>query len=68
MLAQAPDLVCVPDSGFDLKAKFNRPGVFGHFGRSGAHARDGGIFYDSGGGARARLRDAGRLVLDHFGL
>jgi predicted AlkP superfamily phosphohydrolase/phosphomutase len=68
MLPLAPDLVCVPDSGHDLKAKFNRPGIFGRFGRSGVHTRDGGIFYDSGGGAPARLRDAGRLVLDHFGL
>jgi predicted AlkP superfamily phosphohydrolase/phosphomutase len=68
MLPLAPDLVCVPDSGFDLKAKFNRPGIFGHFGRSGAHTRDGGIFYDSEGGAPARLRDAGTLVLEHFRL
>jgi predicted AlkP superfamily phosphohydrolase/phosphomutase len=68
MLPAAPDLVCVPDSGFDLKAKFNRPGIFGHFGRSGAHTQDGGIFYDSEGGAPARLRDAGKLVLEHFGL
>jgi len=68
MLPAAPDLVCVPNTGFDLKAKFNRPDIFGHFGRSGAHTRDGGIFYDSGDGAPARLRDAGRLVLEHFGL
>ena len=68
MLPLAPDLVCVPNTGFDLKAKFNRPDIFGHFGRSGAHTRDGGIFYDSEGGTPARLRDAGRLVLEHFGL
>jgi predicted AlkP superfamily phosphohydrolase/phosphomutase len=68
MLPLAPDLVSVPDDGFDVKAKFNRPGIFGHFGRSGAHTRDGGIFYDSEGGAPARLRDAGTLVLKHFGL
>jgi predicted AlkP superfamily phosphohydrolase/phosphomutase len=68
MLPNAPDIVCVPDNGFDVKAKFNRPGVFGHFGRSGAHTQRGGIFYDSEGGAPARLRDAGRLVLEHFGL
>jgi predicted AlkP superfamily phosphohydrolase/phosphomutase len=68
MLPIAPDLVCVPHSGFDLKAKFNRPSVFGHFGRSGAHTREGGIFYDSEGGRPTRLRDAGRLVLEHFGL
>jgi len=68
MLPVAPDLVCVPADGFDLKAKFNRPDIFGHFGRSGAHTRDGGIFYDSEGSAPARLRDAGRLALEHFGL
>jgi predicted AlkP superfamily phosphohydrolase/phosphomutase len=66
MLPFAPDLVCVPNTGFDVKAKFNRPGIFGHFGRSGAHTRDGGIFYDSEGGMPTRLRDAGRLVLEHF--
>jgi len=68
MLPVAPDLVCVPGSGFDVKAKFNRPGIFGHFGRSGTHTQDGGIFYDSEGGTPARLRDAGKLVLEHFGL
>jgi len=68
MLPAAPDLVCVPGSGFDLKAKFNRSGIFGHFGRNGAHEQDGGIFYDSEGGTPTRLRDAGKLVLEHFGL
>jgi hypothetical protein len=68
MLPFAPDLVCVPEGGFDVKAKFNRPGIFGHFGRSGAHTQGGGIFYDSEGGTPARLRDAGILVLEHFGL
>ncbi|MCL2124045.1 MAG: alkaline phosphatase family protein [Desulfovibrionaceae bacterium] len=68
MLSAAPDLVCVPNTGFDLKAKFNRPDIFGHFGRSGAHTQNGGLFYDSEGGAPARPRDAGRLVLEHFGL
>ena len=68
MLPNAPDLVCIPGNGFDLKAKFNRPGIFGHFGRSGVHTQDGGIFYDNEGGAPARLRDAGGLVLEHFGL
>jgi len=67
MLPKAPDLVCVPHAGFDLKAKFNRAGIFGQFGRSGAHTQRGGIFYDSENGAPARMRDAGRLVLEHFG-
>lgn len=64
----APDLVCVPHEGFDLKAKFNRPAVFGTFGRTGTHSVHGGIFHDSEGGAPHRLRDAGGLVLEHFGL
>jgi predicted AlkP superfamily phosphohydrolase/phosphomutase len=68
MLPAAPDLVCVPNAGFDLKAKFNRPDIFGHFGRNGTHTQDGGIFYDSWGGTPTRPRDAGRLVLEHFGL
>ncbi|MDR0467152.1 MAG: alkaline phosphatase family protein [Deltaproteobacteria bacterium] len=68
MSPYAPDLVCVPAGGFDLKAKFNRQNVFGHFGRSGAHTREGGFFYDGEGSAPARLRDAGVLVTEHFGL
>lgn len=71
MLPYAPDLLCVPAPGIDLKAKFNRPRVFGRFDRSGTHAEDGAIFYDSDAGAAGRperLRDAGRLVAEHFGL
>jgi predicted AlkP superfamily phosphohydrolase/phosphomutase len=68
MLPYAPDLVCVPEHGIDLKAKFNRPDIFGRFGRSGTHSEEDAFFYDSGRSRPARPRDAGRAVLEHFGL
>lgn len=68
MRGVAPDLVCIPHEGFDLKAKFNRTAVFGHFGRTGTHSAAGAIFHDSEGARPVRLRDAGALVLEHFGL
>ncbi len=68
MLDRAPDLVCQARPGFDLKAKFNRNTVFGHFGRFGTHTVDGAIFYDSNGAQPLRMRDTGRLILDHFGI
>jgi len=65
----APDLICVPERGFDLKARFDRAEVFGHFGRFGMHTPDDVFFDDTGRDADvARLRDTGRLVLRHFGL
>ncbi|MGE4264707.1 MAG: alkaline phosphatase family protein [Desulfovibrio sp.] len=75
--ANAPDLICVPEPGFDLKARFDRTEVFGHFGRFGMHTPDDVFFSDMGsdsgadtglGAQAARLRDTGRLVLRHFGL
>jgi predicted AlkP superfamily phosphohydrolase/phosphomutase len=48
----APDLICVPERGFDLKARFDRTEIFGHFGRFGMHTPD-DVFYaelDSAGG------------------
>jgi predicted AlkP superfamily phosphohydrolase/phosphomutase len=67
-LDAAPDLVLEPEPGFDLKAKFDREEVFSLHGRRGAHTADGAIFYDSRGAAPQRIRDAGALVLDFFGL
>ncbi|MDQ7833888.1 MAG: alkaline phosphatase family protein [Humidesulfovibrio sp.] len=68
-VGDAPDLVCVPEPGFDLKAKFNRTKVLGHFGRFGAHRPEDAIFGDSAGtGKPQRVRDVGRLVLEHFGI
>jgi predicted AlkP superfamily phosphohydrolase/phosphomutase len=71
-----PDLVCVPEPGFDLKAKFDRASVFGMHGRFGMHRPEDAFFYDSNGatmsgvmtGRPRRVRDVGRLVLEHFGI
>ncbi|SNR64664.1 Predicted phosphohydrolase or phosphomutase, AlkP superfamily [Humidesulfovibrio mexicanus] len=65
----APDLVCVPQPGVDLKARFDRAEIFGHFGRQGMHSPQDVFFADTRDDGRpARLRDTGRLVLEHFGL
>ena len=69
----APDLVCVPAYGLDLKAKWNRSQVFGlpeQYGRTGTHTPDDAFWYDSqpDGVAPVSVRDAGALVLRHFGL
>jgi len=65
----APDLICVPEPGFDLKARFDRAEVFGHFGRSGMHTPGDVFFADTERDAQVRrLRDTGQLVLHFFGL
>ena len=56
----------VPEPGFDLKGKFGRPGLFGHFGRQGMHTADDVFFYDSMGSHPRTPTDVGRLILDHF--
>lgn len=65
--AAVPDLVCLARPGFDLKAKFDRDRVFGRFGRDGAHTARDAFFHDSHGARPERVRDAGRLILEHFG-
>ncbi|MEF2229874.1 MAG: alkaline phosphatase family protein [Pseudodesulfovibrio sp.] len=65
---QCPDLVCTARPGFDLKAKFDRTGIFGLHGRTGAHTADGAFFFDSGGLRPERMRETGRAILDHFNL
>ncbi len=73
-IGPVPDLVCVPEPGFDCKAKFDRDAVFGRYGRFGAHTRSGGIFLDSRRDSLGtpdtppRLRDVGHLILKHFAL
>jgi predicted AlkP superfamily phosphohydrolase/phosphomutase len=66
---RGPDLVCQAREGFDLKAKWDRTGVFSPpdvYGRTGAHTATGAIFYDSDGSRPRRIRDVGRTILDHF--
>ncbi|MDD4953193.1 MAG: alkaline phosphatase family protein, partial [Desulfovibrionaceae bacterium] len=68
LLDRAPDLVCLANPGFDLKAKFDRGEVFGLFGRTGAHTAEDAFFHDSGPAkAPKRVRDVGTLVLEYFG-
>ncbi len=64
----APDLILIPEPGFDLKGKFGRPGIFGHFGRQGMHTADDVFFYDSRGEKARTPTDVGRLILEHFGI
>ncbi len=64
----APDLICEANAGFELKAKFNRQEVFGHFGRFGTHTANGALFFDSQGEQAHLLRDTGQIILKHFGL
>ncbi len=52
-----PDLVCVPEKGFDLKAKLDRNQIFGHFNRTGTHCPGDVFFYDSQGSRPERIRD-----------
>ncbi|EGB13548.1 type I phosphodiesterase/nucleotide pyrophosphatase [Pseudodesulfovibrio mercurii] len=63
---QCPDLVCEPRPGFDLKAKFDRWNIFGLHGRTGTHTVDGAIFADTRGARPERMRDVGRIILQHF--
>jgi predicted AlkP superfamily phosphohydrolase/phosphomutase len=64
----APDLILVPEPGFDLKGKFGRPGVFGHFGRQGMHTADDVFFFDSDGFVPRTPTDVGREILNSFGI
>lgn len=65
-LAMVPDLVCTPNPGFDLKAKFDRTEIFGFFGRRGMHTADDVFCYDSLGAAVQRVRDVGKEVLNFW--
>ena len=65
---QPPDLLCTPNPGFDLKAKFDSRALFGLHGRYGTHTVGDAFFYDSAGTRPERVSDVGRLVLDHFGI
>ncbi len=62
-LDMVPDLVCSPNPGFDLKAKFDRYEVFGFFGRRGMHTADDVFCYDSMEVQIKQVRDVGQEVL-----
>ena len=62
-----PDIVAISKRGFDLKAKFDRDSVFGHYGRFGTHYREDVLYYDSKlSGNIKRVRDIGIEILRHF--
>ena len=63
---QCPDLIVESLPGFDLKAKFDRQNIFGLHGRTGTHTVDGAIFADTRGARPERMRDVGRIILQHF--
>ncbi|WP_319584652.1 alkaline phosphatase family protein [uncultured Pseudodesulfovibrio sp.] len=63
---QCPDLVVEARPGFDLKAKFDRENIFGLHGRTGTHTVGGAIFADTDGARPERMRDVGRIILQHF--
>lgn len=62
----APDLVLVPEPGFDLKGKFGRTDLFGHFGRQGMHTAGDVFFYDSEGSRPRTPTEVGQAILEHF--
>ncbi len=65
-LVNVPDLICLPQKGFDLKAKFNRDQVFGYFGRNGVHTSNDALFWDSLGESISRIRESGDCILRYF--
>ena len=64
----APDLVLVPEPGFDLKGKFGRQAMFGHFGRQGMHTPDDVFFFDSAAAPARTPTHVGRAILEYFGI
>lgn len=68
MAALAPDLVLEPEPGFDLKGKFGRTALFGHFGRQGMHTADDVFVYDSHEEPMTSPTAVGRAILAHYGI
>ncbi|GAB1409855.1 alkaline phosphatase family protein [Desulfovibrionales bacterium] len=64
----APDLVLVPEPGFDLKGKFDRRQIFGHFGRQGMHSADDVFFYDSAHSTPRTPADVGQVIAQACGI
>jgi len=62
-----PDIVLIPNRGFDLKAKFDRDNIFGIYGRFGTHFGEDVLFFDSLNGSNVKkVRDIGQEILKHF--
>ena len=65
---KAPDLICEPNPGFSLTAKFDRVTLSGLYGRHGVHTANDAFFYDSDGSTPQSVSQAGRELFAHFGL
>lgn len=68
LASQAPDLVLVPEPGFDLKGKMGRTDMFGHFGRQGMHTATDVFYYDSAQENAQTPTHVGQNILHHFGI
>lgn len=66
-IGNPPDLICVANTGFDLKAKFDRSEIFGFHGRTGTHTQGDAFYYSSDGQQINFMHQTGRMVLDWFG-
>lgn len=64
----APDLIAIPEPGFDLKGKFGRSPLFGHFDRHGMHTADDVFFFDSTRGVARTPTQVGQNILEHYGI
>lgn len=65
-IGNPPDLICVPNPGFDLKAKFDRNKTFGFHGRTGTHTRHDAFYYSSDGQQIEFMHQTGQMILDWF--
>ncbi|MBF0514821.1 MAG: alkaline phosphatase family protein [Desulfovibrionaceae bacterium] len=65
---RAADLICLGRPGYSLTGKFGRQDVFGRYGRSGCHTAHGALYYDSAGARPKGPAEAGREILEYFGL
>lgn len=68
MAHSAPDLIAEPHPGFSLTAKFDARPLYSHQGRTGVHTADDAFYHDSTAEPASSPRDAGRRVLDFFGI
>ncbi|WP_027722541.1 alkaline phosphatase family protein [Maridesulfovibrio zosterae] len=65
-IGNPPDLICTANSGFDLKAKFDRTEIYGFHGRTGTHTQKNAFFYSSDGQQIDFMHQTGQMVLDWF--